>query len=353
MKTKKFKIGIAGCGIIADIQAQAIQKSSNSELYSLFSRTEENVKKCGEKFDVKWSTNWDEFISDDELDIVSICTPSGNHLDYGGKAAEAGKHVIIEKPIEITLERANRLIQKCKNNNVHLSVIYQSRFIPEIIEVKKQVNEKIIGNIFMADAYVKWYRSQEYYDSALWRGTFKLDGGGVLINQAIHSIDLMQWFIGDVETVYGKVGIFTHKNIEGEDNAVAVIKFKTGVIGVIEASTSVQPAQSKRIELHGETGTIIISNDVKILKKQNEKNYKTQKENYKNSTGANSPLSGFSIEPHKTQFETIVNSINSNISPPVSGEESLKSLAIVLAIYESSKTNLPINLDEFIKKKII
>ncbi len=346
---KKLKIGIVGCGTIADIHAQAIRKSINAELHSLYSRTEKNVKKCGEKFSVKWFTDWDKFISDSDLDIVSICTPNGNHLEYGEKVAEAGKHVIVEKPIEVTLKRANILIEKCKKNNVRLAVIYQTRFVPEIIELKKQIEQNEIGNIFMGDAYIKWFRNQEYYDSGAWRGTFELDGGGVLINQGIHTIDLLQWLMGDVETIYGKIGTFTHKNLEGEDNAVAVIKYKSGAIGVIEGSTSVQPAQSRRIELHGKNGSVTIdNNDVKISigdKQQTEdKNVKT--------TGASSPLDGFSIEPHKMQFEAIVNAINTNSAPPVSGEDSLKSLAIVLAIYESSKLNTEINLDAFINKKI-
>lgn len=348
---EKLKIGIIGCGTIAEIHAQAIQQSENAELYSLYSRTKDNVKKCSEKFGVKWFTDWESFISDSELDIVSICTPSGNHLDYGEKAAEAGKHVIVEKPIEVTLKRANRLIEKCKKNNVQLAVIYQSRFMTEISELKKQIEHEKIGDVFMGDAYIKWFRDHTYYDSGEWRGTFKLDGGGVLINQAIHTIDLLQWFMGDVDTVYGKVGTLTHTNIEGEDNAVAVLHYKNGAMGVIEASTSIQPAQSRRIELHGKKGSVIIdNNDVQIMTSET-KEEALLKSKEENGSGASSPLGGFSIEPHKEQFEAIINAINNNIQPPISGEESLKSLAIVLAIYESSKLNSPINLSEFLKSQ--
>ena len=344
---KKLKIGIVGCGVIADIHAQAIKQSENAELHSVYSRTENNVKKCGEKYGISWFTDWDKFISDKELDIVSICTPNGNHLEYGEKAAKAGKHVVVEKPIEVTLERAKKLIAVCEENNVKLAVIYQSRFVPEIEKLKKQIEQNVIGKIFMGDAYIKWFRNQEYYNSGVWRATFKLDGGGALINQAIHTIDLLQWFMGDVETVYGKIGTFTHDGIEGEDTAVAVIKYKSGAIGVIEGSTSVQPAQSRRIELHGSKGTVILNdNDVRILTETSDDNAKETIE--KKSSGASSPLAGFSIEPHKNQFESIVNAINKNIAPPVSGEESLKSLGIVLAIYESSKLNIQIKLDDFI-----
>ena len=293
-----------------------------------------------------------EFISDPNLDVVSICTPSGNHLDYGKKAAKAGKHVIVEKPIEVTMKRAKELIGVCNKNNVLLAVIYQYRFIKEIEELKRQIDKNKLGTLFMGDAYIKWFRSQEYYDSGVWRGTLELDGGGVLINQAIHTIDLLQWLMGDVETVFGQVGTFTHERMEGEDNAVATLRFKSGAIGVIEGSTSVQPAQSKRIELHGEKGSVVIDdNNVKISVngESSDKNEKNEDSGAK-STGSSSPLGGFSIEPHKNQFEAIMNAINNNEMPPVSGEESMKSLAIVMAIYESSKTNAMVNLDDFSKR---
>ena len=344
---KKLKIGIVGCGTIADIHAQAIHKSKNSELHSVFSRNEKNAKRCAEKYGVKWVTNWEHFISDSELNAVSVCTPSGNHLDYSVKAAEAGKHVIIEKPIEVTLGRATTLIEKCKQNHVKLAVIYQSRFVAEMQKLKTQLENRVIGDIFMADATVKWYRGQEYYDGGVWRGTFKLDGGGVLINQAIHTIDLLQWFLGDVDTVYGKTGTFTHSNIEGEDNAVAVLRFKNGVLATLEASTSVVPAQSRKIEIHGTKGTVeIIDNEVKIIVGGESQNDNSETE--KQTTGADSPLAGFSIEPHKKQFEAIVAAINLNIEPPVSGSDSLKSLAIVLAVYESAKTGEAIKIDSFV-----
>lgn len=347
---KKLKIGIIGCGTIANIHAEAIKQSKNAELHSIYSRTESKAKKCAEKFEINWHTDWDSFISDTDLDIVSICTPSGNHLDYGAKAAEFGKHIIVEKPIEITLDRARKLIDKCKKHDINLSVIYQSRFMPKIADLKNKIEQNKIGNIFIGDAYIKWYRNQEYYNSGVWRGTFALDGGGVLINQAIHTIDLLQWFMGDIETVYGKIGTFTHANIEGEDNAVAVLKYKSGAIGVVEGSTSVQPAQSRRIELHGEKGTAIVSNDaVQILMPEQKANAK-ELVNGEETSGASSPLEGFSIEPHKIQFEAIVDAINNNSQPPISGEESLKSLAIVLAIYESSKNNSTIVMNEFIKR---
>ena len=350
--SKKLKIGIVGCGTISDIHAQAIQQSKNAELISVFSRSEKNACRVGEKYETKWSVDWDEFISDPNLDAVSICTPNGNHLDYGKKAAEAGKHVILEKPIEVTLERSKEFIDVCDKYNVQLAVIYQNRFIAGVEELKRQIDKNKLGRLFMGDAYIKWFRTQEYYDSGAWRGTSDLDGGGVLINQAIHTIDLLQWLMGDVETVFGQVGTFTHERIEGEDNAVATLRFKNGAIGVIEASTSVKPAQSRRIELHGEKGSAVIDDDKVKISTEGEFSDEDDKNEDSGAkpAGSSSPLGGFSIEPHKNQFEAVVNAINNKKTPPVSGEDSIKSLAIVWAIYESSKTNAIVNLDDFINK---
>ena len=350
----RLKVGIVGCGVIADIHAKAILKSKNVELVSAFSRSEKNARSFGDKFKIKWNTNWEEFINDPQIDAVSICTPSGNHLDYGEKAAKAGKHVIVEKPIEITIKRARRLIEVCNEENVHLAVIFQSRFMPKIRALKEQLGNKHIGDLFLGDAYIKWFRSQDYYDSGAWRGTFKLDGGGALINQSIHTIDLLQWFMGGVESLYGQIGTFTHKRLEGEDNAVAALRFKSGAIGVIEGSTSVRPGQARRIELHGKNGTaIIIDNSVKIrLADQDGSSDSSSETEEKFGSGSASPLAGFSIEPHRDQFDAIAEAIEKNETPPVSGEESLKALAIVLAIYESSKTNKPIKIDDFLKSEI-
>ncbi len=345
---KRFNIGIVGVGNIADIHAQALIESSNAELTSVYSRNEDRERKFAEKYNITAYTDWNKFISDINLDCVSICTPNGTHLDYGLKAAEANKHVIVEKPIEVTLARAKKLIAVCEKHHVSLAVIYQNRFLNKLSNLKEQLDKNILGKLFMGDAYIKWFRSQQYYDSGAWRGTIELDGGGVLINQAIHTIDLLQWLMGSVESVFAQSGTFTHQ-LEGEDSVVATIRFKSGAIGVIQASTSVQPAQPRRIEIHGEKGSAIINGDDIELSIEKEDRAVDAKEETQ-SAGASSPLAGFSTKPHRRQFEAIVEAISNNKKPPVSGDESMKSLAIVKAIYESAKTNTMINMDEFVIK---
>ena len=173
---KHLKVGIVGIGTIADIHAQAIQALESTELLSAYSRDKEKAKRFAEKYNIRCFTDWNEFIQDSELDAVSICTPNGTHLDIGKKAAEAKKHVIVEKPIEVTLERAQKLIDVCRANNVKLSIIYQSRFMDGMQELKALIDANGLGKLFMADAYIKWYRTQSYYDSGDWRGTLELDG---------------------------------------------------------------------------------------------------------------------------------------------------------------------------------
>jgi predicted dehydrogenase len=210
-----------------------------------------------------------------------------------------------------------------------------------------------LGKIFLGDAHVKWHRTQAYYDSAEWRGTLALDGGGVLINQAIHTIDLLQWLLGKVETVFGHVGTFTHERIEGEDTAVATLRFQNGALGAIEASTSVQPAMDRRIEIHGEKATAILAGDVfRLLGAESSQSRSTDQAGAEAAGGASSPLQNFKTAPHRKQYEAILNAISQNQTPPVSGKESLASLATVLAIYESAKQGRPINLPAFIKEQL-
>ncbi len=349
---KKFGIGLAGCGTIARVHAEAIRQLPNAELVAVYSRNLDNALRLSQKFNVAASNNWNEFIDNERLDVVTVCTPSGTHFDCGKRVAEAGKHVIVEKPIEVNLERGKQLIEVCKKNNVKLAVIFQNRFLPDVLRMKEAIAAGELGKIFLGDAYVKWHRTQAYYQSARWRGTLALDGGGVLINQAIHTIDLLQWALGKVESVFGHIGTFTHERIEGEDNAVATLRFKNGALGVFEASTSVRPAMDRRLEIHGEKATAILTGDtlrllgVKFSPQENARPQETI------ASGASSPLQNFTAEPHRRQYDAIVNAIAENQTPPVSGEESLESLGIVLAIYESAKQGRPINVPAFMKEQL-
>jgi predicted dehydrogenase len=281
-------------------------------------------------------SDWEGFLAREDVDVVVICTPSGAHLDYGALAARAGKHVVVEKPIEVTVARGRQLIDTCTENRVHLSVIFQNHFVPDIQRMKQAIDAGEIGPVHLADAYVKWHRDQKYYDEGGWRGTLELDGGGALINQSIHTIDLLRWMVGDVRTVYGRIGTFTHERIEGEDTGVAVLTFANGAIGVIEGATSVQPPHERTLEIHGRNGSAVLTGNSFTLEKPDEET-KASSQPRGSGSGAASPFSGFSIEPHTSQLEDIVRAIRNGSRSRVSGEEALKSLAIVEGIYRSSR----------------
>ena len=340
---KKLRFGIVGCGTISAVHAAALQENARAELVSVFSRNQQKAKHLAREFNVKAFTGWNEFIEDDELDAVSICTPNGTHLDYGELAARAGKHVIVEKPIEVTIERGQTLIQVCRDSGVKLAVIFQNRFIPAIVQLKKRLDSGILGKIYQADAYVKWFRDQAYYDSGKWRGTIKLDGGGVLINQAIHTIDLLQWLVGDVESVFGQTATIGHERLEGEDIAVATLRFRHGALGVIQGATVISPPQARRIEIHGRNGSAILDGDhVRYEGIAVEGSEATS--DVPAASGAGSPLQGFTSKHHHCQFEAISDAIAYGADPPVSGPESMRSLKIILAIYESARRDGSVEL---------
>lgn len=346
MTSKKFGLGIVGCGNISDMHAHAIINSERGTLVSAHSRTESRLKAFCDEYDISGSTSFEEFLKNPNLDAVSICTPSGTHLDYGIHAAEAGKHVIVEKPIEVTVKRANALIDSCKENGVQLAVIYQNRFIDDVVKMKQAIDSGEIGKPILASASVRWFRSQEYYGDSTWRGTFALDGGGVVINQSIHTIDLLQWFTGNVESVSALKGTFTHSGIEAEDTAVACLRFKNGAIGVFEGSTSVIPAQKRRIEVNGATGTALLEGGRFQKKPADDHPEKTEAGG--EAAGADSPLGGMDAINHQRQFDQIFEAFAGSGDPIVSGEESLKSLAIVEALYTAAEEERVVFIDEIL-----
>jgi len=233
-----MNFGLIGTGTIAHTHAQAIHLLPNATLAGSFSRNSDKNRKFSEQYNCKAYSSLDELLTDNHVDAVIICTPSGSHLDPGIKAMKHKKHVIIEKPLEITLERIDKLIETASQENVKLTCIFQSRFARASQELKKAIDQGRFGKITMADAIVKWYRTQEYYDSGAWRGTWELDGGGALMNQSIHAIDLLQWLVGDVESIKAFTATLGHERIEVEDTAAAVLKYKNGALGVIQGTTA-------------------------------------------------------------------------------------------------------------------
>ena len=346
-----YGFGIVGLGLIADFHAKAIQAISGgrSSLVACCSRSAEKAQGFSKKYGCTGYTDINKFLAHPGLDIVSLCTPSGAHLEHSLAAAKVGKHVIVEKPLEITPERCDKIIASCEKAKVSLAGVFQSRFSEVAGIVKKAVDQGRFGTLVLGDAYVKWFRSQEYYDDGGWHGTQSLDGGGALINQSIHAVDLLQWFMGPVESVQAFTGTIGHERIEVEDNAVAALRFRNGAFGVIEGSTSVYPGFLKRIEISGTKGSVILEEET--LKAWDFAEGLPEDEEIREKFGAGAETGGgaadpaaISFEGHRRQFEEFITSLEQGRSPLVDGREAKKAVQIIQAIYASAKKGTLVRL---------
>ncbi len=346
---KIYNFGIIGLGTIARFHARAINDIPNARFYAGYDPVEGRAQSFASEFGGKAYSDLDAFLSDKQMDIVTITTPSGCHRDVSIAALDAGFDIIVEKPLEITVSRCNDIIEAAKRNGRKLGTVFQSRYHDSSRVVKDAIDKGRLGKLVMVDAYVKWYRSQEYYDSGAWRGTLAIDGGGALMNQSIHAVDLLQWFGGDVEEVCGISDICSHTNIEVEDVLVSTVKFKNGALGVIEASTAVWPGFYKRIEILGTEGSI-------VLEEESIKEWRFKDENEDDELirmrfsstisggGASDPKS-IGYEGHKKEFEDFIEAVEHDRKPLVDGVEGRKAVSIIEAVYKSCREGVPIKVD--------
>jgi predicted dehydrogenase len=265
-------------------------------------------------------------------------------------AARAGKHVVVEKPLEITLPRCDAIIDACDKAGVRLCTIFPSRFSAANRTLKAAIETGRFGKLTLGDTYVKWWRTQEYYDSGGWRGTWALDGGGALMNQAIHNVDLLQWLMGDVASVFAHTATLAHTRIEVEDTAVAVVRFKNGALGVIEAATSAFPGLLKRTEIHGDQGSARVEQDDILLWEFRDKldldaeiHAKMAAAGGGSKAGASDPRD-ISHEGHRKQLSDFLQAIDESRAPFVDGRDGRKSVEIIRAIYDSAKTGAAVTL---------
>ncbi|NMB45050.1 MAG: Gfo/Idh/MocA family oxidoreductase [Firmicutes bacterium] len=331
----KTRCGLVGCGVIGPKHARILKSLPSAELIAVCDIVPERAQKLGEELSVEWLTSLDELIARDDIECINICTPSGMHGDMAIAAMRAGKHVIVEKPMDITLDKIDAMIKTAEETGRILAGIFNYRFNSASIKIKQAVEEGRLGKLVLGDAYVKWYRSQAYYDSGDWRGTWALDGGGSLMNQSVHFIDLLQWIMGPVESLSANVATLAHKDIEVEDVATATLKFKNGALGVIEGTTSVTPANPGRLEIHGTKGTIILEED-KITRwsiEGEEELLDTQ-----DATLATSDPGALALEGHAAEIAHVLDVIQNGGKPAVDGVQARRAVEIILAIYESART---------------
>lgn len=331
------KIGIIGTGAIAVKHAQAIESLANAELAGLFNPNPVSAEKAQNKFSAPIFKDWKEFIELEGLSIVCICTPSGLHLEPALQAIEAGKHVFIEKPIEVTLERADSLIKAAHEKGVKLGVVFQNRFSPDFQKLHKAVKAGDFGKLLMGNAAVNWFRSAEYYSSSQWKGTIAYDGGGALINQAIHTLDLLLEVMGEVDSVFGQIKTALYP-IEGEDLGAALVNFKSGAMGTITAGTSLFPGYPERLEVYGTEGSAILeAGKLVAWNIRGKKSPLSVKEN--SSASGSSDPNAIGFELHAAQWRDFLDSIETGNHPEVDGPKSRKSLELIRGIYQSSKMN--------------
>jgi UDP-N-acetyl-2-amino-2-deoxyglucuronate dehydrogenase len=342
MGQKKIRFGVAGPGSIGHSHSSAIQQAENAELVSVFGRDEFKTSEFATKYNIAPHTSIDQFLRPGDIDGITIATPSGAHLEIAFAAAQKGIHVLCEKPIEVTEKRAASLIEVCRSSNVKLGVIYQARFDPCTLLAKKAIDEGRLGKILMASCQMRWSRSQAYYDSATWRGTWDLDGGGCLMNQGIHSIDLLIHLVGQPIAVAAFQGPVTHERIEVEDNLSATVRFAGGAVGTIEASTSCSPGFPRRIEISGEKGTICIE-DNRIVRWGFTDVLPGDEDVIKQFSAQDGEIGG-AADPkaidaigHLRIVEDFVCSILEEREPCVSGEDGKKSVDFICAAYESMR----------------
>ncbi len=340
-----MKFGIIGAGMIANFHAKAIQAMEGGELHSFYGRRKEAVDEMVEENGGKGYTNLEEFLADPELDIVTIATPSGAHLEPAVAAAKAGKHVVCEKPLEVTPERIDQMIAACDEAGVTLSGIFNRRFHPAMDVFKNAVDEGRFGKLTMCDAVIKWYRDQAYYDSGAWRGTWALDGGGALMNQSIHLIDQLIYLAGDVAAVTASMACLAHEGIEVEDTAVAALEFKNGARGIIQGSTACwsSTGHPAEVNLCGDQGSAFLADekfrvwDFAEGKPEDEEIRSTLMQGTETKgLGANDP-SAINFTGHQLNFEDVVRSINEGRPPRVDGHEARRAVSLICAIYESAR----------------
>lgn len=348
---KRLRFGIVGCGTISRFHARAISETTGAELVGATSRRMEGAESFAAEFGCRAYRTLEELLSDPEVDAISICTPSGFHLDPALAAAAAGKHVVVEKPLEVSTSRCDAIIDSCRAHRVQLGVTFQSRFHRSSELLREAVVGGRLGRIALGDAYVKWYRSQAYYDSGAWRGTWDLDGGGALMNQAIHSIDLLLWIMGPVEQVFAMIDTVAHERIEVEDVAVATLKFRSGALGVIEGTTAAYPGALKRIEISGSRGSVILEEEDLIQWKfaeespEDEQVRERMRGQTKTGGGASDPKA-IGHHGHRCFFEDFVTAVDEQRPPAIDGHEARKSVQLIEAIYRSAREARPIRLPD-------
>jgi len=346
---KTIGIGLVGCGAISETHVKSYLDIEGVRLVAVSDVNGAAAEKMAGKYGCLFHADYREMIDRDPIDAVDICTPSGLRRDIAQYAVERKKQVIAEKPIEVTTQRIDEMLEAAQRNGVRIHGIFNTRYKDIYLWLRSFLEAGGLGDLVFCDIAMKWYRPPEYYRGS-WRGTWALDGGGALMNQCIHFVDLMQLFMGRPSSVCGSIGRLVHKGLEAEDTAAAILKYPNGAMGIIQASTALNPGFSTRFCVHGQKGGIIIEDDVvkdmKVagLSPEDEK----RAEPFRKPTVVNRESAMTNVvsdyELHRRQLTEIVDAIRENRESQVSGREARKAVEIITGIYRSARERREIEL---------
>lgn len=336
----KLNFALIGCGAIAVHHVAAMEYVEGAEFVAVFGANAEQAREFGAKHGLKVYETLEAMLADPEIDVVTICTPSGTHAELAIQAMTAGKHVVCEKPLALTNEDCEAVVEAAKKYNRKCEVICQLRFADTVRYVKKVLDEGHLGKITSVGIHMKYWRSDEYYDNSDWRGTWKYDGGGALMNQGIHGIDLLRYFMGSPTKISAICSTLAH-NIEVEDTAVAIMEYESGTVGVIEGTTSVYPGYPRRLELCGTKGSIVMMDDT-IEKWDVQGVAEPSFEKSAVGFGASDP-NAIDCRGHAKQFNDIINAINNDTAVANSAEDGAATVALILGVYEAARAKTQID----------
>ena len=351
MTPQKLRFALVGAGVIGKTHARALAELPDvAELVAVVDRDPTRARELADRYDAEATTDLDAVLRRDDIDAVTICTPSGVHADGAVAALDAGKHVVVEKPIDITLAAADRIIDAEKRSGKTVAVISQHRFDKSSEKVLQAVRDGHLGTITSAIASHAWWRGQSYYDSGEWRGTLALDGGGAVMNQTVHTVNLLTTIVGTPVEVFAYTACLAHERIEVEDTAVAVVKFASGALGVIHGTTAAYPGLDASLRIFGSKGSAVITDDELVFFHANVGDapeigmQAPVAENQVTDDDAMRPGDRGLGLGHRRQLADFVDAVTTGRAPRVGTDEARTALSVILAMYESAASGGPVAL---------
>lgn len=345
MTETMIRFAIAGCGMISQTHLKALRDIEDAGLAGVFDTDRTAAAQTAATWNTKQYASYQQLLEDPEADAVCICTPSFLHAEMARQALLHGKHVLVEKPLALNTQDCDMLIALAQQKKLQLGVVSQLRFSQAVQQVRQALAKGVLGRLTRADLYMKYYRSQQYYDNGNWRGTWEKDGGGALMNQGIHGVDLLLYLMGPVKSIYAAAGTLV-RDIEVEDTLAAVLKYQNGAIGVIEASTADWPGAPRRLEVNGEYGRIILEEDrIALFEVEGEKNYSLYEDKGGDSFAHKDP-NGIDSAGHCEQLKNFISAVRGDTELLVSARQGRAAVELILAAYHSQSSELPVQLNQ-------